>query len=225
MPQGDGRHSECVANSSIEGLAEVGGQRYQVDSRNQAGRRVLAHRNGPVISGVDQHLQRGLDQLHHRFDEPGRAGDRGEIADRLQQREVLRRDQDISVVPVLGVAVRILPFSGVLLHRRRGEQLCERLLAGRTPRERGVDGGRVGIGQVGVEEAEGRVESRQQIDRVQRRVGDDVVLVGDVGHPVTGVGRGRAVEGDADERDGEAVESGPDPAVGAAPVATRTTSG
>ena len=65
-----------------------------------------------------------------------------------------------------------------------------------------------------VEEAQQRVQVGDEVERIQREIGDDVVLPGDDDRVERGVGRLGTVERQIEDRDVEAGEPGKNAAVG-----------
>ena len=119
-------------------------------------------------------------------------GEGPEFPKGLQQRQIRCRDQHISGVtagsPLLVCRIR-----------DRGGQLVGR----QSVREPvGVATVRCQIATVDVPETGRRVENGEQVDRVQRKVGDTVVLEGDVDGRHGGVGRSRLAERGVKDRDG-----------------------
>ena len=102
----------------------------------------------------------------------------------MQQRQIRSRDQDIG-----GVATRETLLIGRVGDRRRkfsrGQPIGQFV---------GVAAIRRQVTAMGVPESCCRVEISKQIDRIQRKVGDAVVLEGDVYRRHIGVGRRRQPE-------------------------------
>ena len=185
-----------MLNPLGDGGDDVKGQLDRVEDREEPERGRLAVRNASVVPGfLDDHPQRGLDQIGHKAQTEG--------MQRHHQRQNLRRDRDVGRVAARAPRLHGDEVGAVLSKPLWVVHDCLPLRL-RVPTHQAGGGHAFGIGIRAVVNSEARaadesIQQCQTIARIKRRVRDDVPLQGDVSGLDSGVGRHGRAEGKLDE--------------------------
>ena len=151
---------EGVVGTPHDPVGELDGESDRVNGWNEFRWRWISERNGSVVAGLDDHLQRRLENVEDRFGHT-------QTPQRIQQRQLGGRDEIERGIPVLlrhrlGRAAHILVGLGI----RKGSRVRPYLgnLLGKWA---------VPVGGVRVDDAEDGVQASHRVDRKLWKIGEE----------------------------------------------------